>query len=193
MLVSQRGFGILWNNASVTDVDADVACFSNRDIRRNALRLGIGEEDCVCANGLNKWLKYRDAFAYRSAAHPYGPELLGEYWWEYTKKRIQGRLRGEALFPVYSAFGGAALMTMDAFRAGRYSAIPDSNYMDVQRSLDCEGASEDERLRAGAKPIPNSNYSKPIVCEHVPFFYSMRSRGLDRVAIDPRWKILFLD
>jgi hypothetical protein len=173
--------------------DADVACFSNHDIVRNALRLGLGAQDCICANGLNKWLKYRDAFAFRSAKHPFGPEFLGEYWWEKTKRRIQLRLRGSALVPVYSAFGGAAIMTMDAFRAGRYSAIPDDGYMKVQRSLDRGEADDEEMGRASASPIPNSNYTKPIVCEHVPFFYSMRERGFNKVYIDPKWKILFLD
>ena len=177
----------------VLNIDVDAAWFSLSGIRRNAARIARGELDCVCANGITKWLRYRDAFAFRSAAHPYGPELLGEYWWEVTVGRIQQRLRGKRLVPAYSAFGGAALLSMAAFREGKYSAIPDGGYMEVQAGLDSSLAPEDERLRASGFPIPNSNYSKPIVCEHVPFFYALRSRGFDRLFIDPAWRILFLD
>jgi len=41
MLVSQRGFGILWNNASVTDVDADVAWDTNQIVLRSEAGGGI--------------------------------------------------------------------------------------------------------------------------------------------------------
>jgi len=41
MLVSQRGFGILWNNASVTDVDADVAWDPNQIVLRSEAGGGI--------------------------------------------------------------------------------------------------------------------------------------------------------
>ena len=41
MLVSQRGFGILWNNASVTDVDADVAWDANQIVLRSEAGGGI--------------------------------------------------------------------------------------------------------------------------------------------------------
>jgi hypothetical protein len=174
-------------------IDMDAALVDLRGIVRNASRLAEGAADCVCANGVNKRLRYRDAFAYRSRRHPFGPELLGEYWWDETVDRIQGRLRGRKLLPVYSAFGGAALMTMAAFKAGTYSAIPGAEYMETQASLDLSEAEPEEASRAGREPIPNTNYSLPIVCEHVPFFYSMRKRGFDRVFIDPAWRILFLD
>jgi hypothetical protein len=177
----------------VLNFDTDAAWFALGDIARNAALLARDEFDCVCANGITKWLKYRDAFAYRSPEHPYGPELLGEYWWKVTRGRIQRHLVGKRLFPVYSAFGGAALYSMEAYRAGRYGAIPDSRYMEVQKSLDTTMSLPDERSRASALPIANTNYSKPIVCEHVPFHYAMRSEGFDRIAVDPAWRILFLD
>lgn len=41
MLVSQRGFGILWNNASVTDVDVDTASGSNPLVLRSEAGGGI--------------------------------------------------------------------------------------------------------------------------------------------------------
>ena len=41
MLVSQGGFGILWNNASVTDVDADVAWDPNQIVLRSEAGGGI--------------------------------------------------------------------------------------------------------------------------------------------------------
>jgi glycosyltransferase involved in cell wall biosynthesis len=177
----------------VLNFDTDAAWFSLGDITRNAARLASGEFDCVCANGITKWLKYRDAFAFRSPEHPYGPELLGEYWWEVTRARIQRRLIGRRLVPVYSAFGGAALYSIEAYKAGRYSAIPDSRYMEVQKSLDMTKSLLDERSRASAIPIANTNYSQSIVCEHVPFHYAMRGRNFGRIAIDPAWRVLFLD
>jgi hypothetical protein len=177
----------------VLNFDTDAAWFALGDIARNAVQVASGAFDCVCANGITKWLKYRDAFAYRSPKHPYGPELLGEYWWDVTRARIQRRLVGTRRVPVYSAFGGAALYSMEAYKAGRYSAIPGYDYMEVQKSLDTTMSLPDERSRASAVPIANTNYSKPIVCEHVPFHYAMRAKGFGRIAVDPEWRILFLD
>jgi glycosyltransferase involved in cell wall biosynthesis len=174
-------------------LDVDVAWFSLRGILRNALRLEGGGYDCIAANGVTKWLRYRDAFALRSPSHPFGPELLGEYWWEVIKHKIQRRLGGRRLESVYSAFGGAALYSMEAFRAGKYGALPDSAYMEVQKSLDISTSSPEERGRVSVAPIPNTNYSRPVVCEHVPFCYSMRRAGFGRIAVDPAWRILFLD
>jgi hypothetical protein len=174
-------------------VDADAVLFSFRGIERAARTIEAGQADCVGANGLTKRLLYRDAFAFRSPEHPIGPEFLGDYWTDVVRRRIQRRLRGEGLVPVYSAFGGAALFGMDAFRAGRYTAIPDAEYLRQQRSLDLSLAAADELGRACAEPVPNMNFLAPIVCEHVPFCYAMREKGFERIFIDPRWPILFLD
>jgi len=177
----------------VLNIDTDALWFSLGDVARNAALLARDGFDCICANGITKWLKYRDAYAFRSSEHPYGPELLGEYWWKVTRARIQRRLVGNHLFPVFSAFGGAALYSMEAYRAGKYGAIPDSRYMDMQRSLDVTMAMPDERSMASSTPVANTDYSKPIVCEHVPFHYAMRGEGFDRIAVDPAWRVLFRD
>jgi hypothetical protein len=174
-------------------IDADAAWFSVRGLARNVDRVSSGLCDSVCVNGMNKWLVYRDAYAYRDLEHPYGPEFLGDYWWDKVVARIQRRLRGEELLPVYSAFGGAAVYSMEAFRAGRYSAIPDPEFAAAQGKLDVSGARQDECLAASPRPIPNTNYLEPIVCEHVPFHYSMREAGFGRICVDPRWRMLFLD
>jgi hypothetical protein len=174
-------------------VDADAFLFSRAGIIRAARAVDDGIADCVCANGLMKRLQYRDAFAFRSVDHPFGPEFLGDYWRDVVRKRIQRRHGGARLIPVFSAFGGAALFRMEAFKAGRYSAIPDEGFLAAHRSLDLRGANADESRRASRDPVPSMNYLSPIVCEHVPFCYSMRTKGFDRIFVDPRWRILFLD
>jgi hypothetical protein len=173
--------------------DADAALFSFAGIVRAAATIGAGLADCVTANGLTKRLLYRDAFALRSREHPIGPEFLGDYWRDVVRKRMQERLAGRDLVPVYSAFGGAALFSMEAFRAGRYSAIPDEAYLRVQRSLDVSSADAEEIRRASTTPVPSMNYLGPIVCEHAYFCYAMREKGFGRVLVDPRWRLLFLD
>jgi len=174
-------------------IDPDALWFSRRDILRNAGRISRDEADAICANGLTKWLYYRDAFAFRSRAHPWGPEYLGEGWWRETKPKIQGRYRGTTLVPVNSAFGGAALYSMAAYRQGRYLAMADERYIEQQAGYDTSGAPSKERSAAAAKPMANSDYSGPIVCEHVPFCYSMREAGFGRIFIDPAWRLLFRD
>jgi hypothetical protein len=173
--------------------DADAALFSYRGVERAALAIDLGEADCVTANGLTKRLLYRDAFALRSREHPIGPEFLGDFWRDVVRKRMQVRLVGRDPFPVYSAFGGAALFRMEAFRAGRYSAIPDEEFCARQRSLDVSSADADELRRASPVPVASMNYLGPIVCEHAYFCYAMRERGFGRILVDPRWRILFLD
>lgn len=174
-------------------VDADAIVFSFRGIERARMIIDGGIADCVTANGLTKRLLYRDAFAFRSPEHPIGPEFLGDYWTNTVRRRIQKRLSGHDPVSVLSAFGGAALFRMDAYKAGRYTAIPDERYLAQHRKLDFSRANEDERRRASEHPVPNTNFLAPIICEHVPFCYEMRERGFGRIVIDPRWRILFLD
>ncbi len=174
-------------------VDVDAVLFSFKGIERASNMIDAGIADCVTANGLTKRLKYRDAFAFRSLEHPIGPEFLGDYWTNIVRKRIQKRLWGRDPIPVFSAFGGAALYSMDAYRAGRYTALPDEKYLAQHRKLDFSHANADELGKASKYPIANTNFLSPIVCEHVPFCYEMREKGYGRIVVDPRWRLLFID
>jgi hypothetical protein len=191
--VRTRVLDELGDHDFVLVADADAALFSFAGIVRAAEAIGEGRADCVTANGLTKRLLYRDAFALRSREHPIGPEFLGDYWREVVRKRVQARLAGRDPLSVYAAFGGAALYSMDAYRAGRYSAIPDEEFCARQRSLDVSEADTEELRRASPVPVASMNYLGPIVCEHTYFCYAMRGRGFGRILVDPRWRILFMD
>ena len=177
----------------VLAIDADSLWFSASGVLRNAMRAASGELDCVSVNGMNKWLAYRDAYAFRNAEHPFGPEYLGEYWRAKVVPRIQKPMLGSALRPVYSAFGGAAIYSMAAFREGEYGALAGPEFADEQRRLDASRARPDEVGAASPIPVANTNFLAPVVCEHVCFHYSMRRAGFGRMFIDPSWRMLFPD
>jgi len=168
--------------------------------------------DCISANGIIADGRYRDAYAYRDAEHPFGPELLGEYWWRTVCPRIQRQLTGSELLPVYSAFGGLAIYRLDAIRGCRYSAriTPEFDKL-VDRILKSKRVSREyleamreEQAKAGVgngtssgitgehgiNYLNNSGYGYPVVCEHVNFHSQMISRGCDKIYVNPGMTII---
>lgn len=174
-------------------VDMDTLLISAKQTKKAIHRVLRDGFDCVSANGLTKRGTYRDAFAFRSKNFPFGPEFLGDYWWKYTVKKIQKIYVSPKLIPVYSAFGGAAVYKMSAFIASEYTALPSKDFFNEHKKLDFTFAQKKERERASSEPIANSNYTKPVVCEHVPFHYKMRSQGFNNFVIDTSWRLLFKD
>lgn len=172
-------------------IDLDLAFFNPYKIVKIIQKYGKTNFDMISANGLTKKLVYRDAFAFRTLIHPLGPEFIDGYWWSNVVYQIQTRLRGKQLLPVLSAFGGAAIYKTKAYISSEYSALPTPQYALIHSNINFSLVNSTELSQAATLPQPNTNYNKPIICEHVPFHYGMIAQGFTNLFIDPTWKILF--
>lgn len=83
--------------------------------------------DAVFAYGVAPDNNHWDWYALRDDVCPFGPELLGHYWFQ--PKKLQLSPSGE-WYPVYSAFGGFGIYKKKSIQGCRYSAL-------VTRDLAC--------------------------------------------------------
>lgn len=155
--------------------------------------------DVVYANGIEKWGSYYDTYALRTRDKPFGPEIIGEYFWKNPSK-INMRYNGE-LIPVYSAFGGIGIYKKEVFKNYRFDCIVnDQIELFYEKFLkenevvdDIKNIIEnpDKKFPNGYKSSKsnifwkaNSGYDKPVVCEHVCFNLSLINDGY-RIFINP--------
>ena len=177
----------------ILNIDMDILIQNVNDIIKTFERFKNESFDCVSGCGMTKWLKYRDAYAFRSKEFPYGPEFLGDYWWNTTVHQIQKRYPKDLIIPVFSAFGGAAIYKTDAYLSSSYNCYCDDEFLQRHEKIDKSNASIDQKKNCSSKPIANTNYTEPIICEHVPFHYQMREKGFNKIFIDTSWKFIFKD
>ena len=107
--------------------------------------------------------------------------------------------------PVASGFNGMCIFRREALKRARYSAIPTADMNAEYKLLNCipplaknakthvDGATvgmylfpKDNHDHANDKGIfyfHNSGYNFPVVCEHVPFFASMRANNRRRIYL----------
>ena len=181
------------NYENVLVFDPDVFYFNPYEIVKRLDKFINNDYNVMSVNGLTKALKYRDAYAYRSQENFYGPEYLGETWWKEDVHKIQKRYIAKKLVPVYSAFGGAAFYKTKEYITATYSALHTTESFDWQEDL-LKSVPALERKDAAKirEPIENTNYTAPVVCEHVPFHYELYKKGYTKQYVDTSWKILFL-
>ena len=153
----------------ILNIDLDVLFFSANSIPDTLLRFKDIDFDVITGCGITKWFYYRDAYAFRSEAIPYGPEYLGNFWWKNTLKTIQKRYKKNQKIKLFSGFGGAAIYKTDAYFSSDYSPYADDNFDKMQKEIAKETSSlnDETKQHLANKPIPNTNYDSPIVCEHV--------------------------
>lgn len=76
--------------------------------------------DAVFAYGVAPDNNHWDWYALRDEVCPYGPEILGHFWFQPKKLALQ---KNDLWYPVYSAFGGFGIYRKEAIRGCRYSAL----------------------------------------------------------------------
>lgn len=99
------------------------------------------EWDAVFAYGIAKTGEYWDWYAARYLAFPFGPELLGNAWYQMAgiREKSISLKRDSDWFPVYSAFGGCGIYKKSSIRGCRYSALVTEDMEKLTRQLIDEG------------------------------------------------------
>lgn len=96
--------------------------------------------DSIFAYKTDRNGKFNDWEAFRDKNFPFGPELMGNDWYE-EKEHFSFQNDG-SWYPVYSAFGGLAIYKRKAVENCRYSALVTRDLESVARKSLYEGLSE---------------------------------------------------
>jgi len=159
--------------------------------------------DVIYANGLTySSRKYYDKYSFRDLYYLFGPEIVGEYFWN-TNKELNF-LNEQGLVPVFSAFGGIGIFKKNIFDSRNYECIVNNSvkvfYRDIltryQRILPQsllaviqspgffkEIAYKDETENIYWKS--NSGYNKPVVSEHVALNMDLTNNSY-KIFINPK-------
>jgi len=156
--------------------------------------------DVLFANGVGANGNYYDTYVLRTAADPFGPEIMGKTFWSGEhSKRLRDAIPANAssLIPVYSAFGGLAIYRAAAIKGCFYSAdVTDSLhafYKDLLKDKPQEKPiTHHEGVLLGCYLKGdnifyrnNSGYNWPVVGEHSTFHAQMRENGFGKMFIVP--------
>jgi hypothetical protein len=159
------------------------------------------EWDVIYANGVkNRSNHYYDLYALRSSFSPFGPEIIGEHFWNNLKNISCSDIKEN--IPVYSAFGGIGIFKKYIFTHNRYDCIVNEDvktfYRNYLKSTPPNNImlniihNADTKFKNGYKDNEidifwksNSGYDKPVVCEHVTLNFKLHNEGF-RIFINPR-------
>jgi len=161
----------------------------------------------VFSFGVNTAGKMYDLFAYRDESFPFGPEILGEFFFKSKhEKRLYrhtDRLKKCEFHPVYSAFNGAALYRREALYGCKYSPYPNQDLDNLYRKIAKDMGKEPSDWFPGQTHIngvlqgiylfgkdsffyqSSAGYNFPIIIEHVALHTTLMKKG--KLYMRPPW------
>jgi len=154
--------------------------------------------DIIYANGIYCG-SYYDLYALRTDNIPYGPEIIGEYFWNNMQQMTISDK--STLIPVYSAFGGMGIYKKEIFKKHRFDCIVNEDlelfydkYLkehSLDKNIEMIIKNHDNDFPIGYKSLKsiifwkaNSGYNYPVVCEHVCLNLALINDGY-RIYINP--------
>ena len=114
--------------------DLDFNWLWELDEVKNSLKTS-SEWDAIFANGLSSKLMLQDRLAFRDRNFPFGPELLGEKFWDTCVLHPLYFPENAILYPVYSAFGGLGIYKRESLIGCSYSPYPDSSLETLYKEI----------------------------------------------------------
>jgi len=145
---------------------------------------------------------YYDMYAYRSQNFLFGPEIIGEHFWNNMPNFSINK--NNNLIPVYSAFGGLGIYKKILFKNYKFDFIVNDTIKEVYNKIIYYNRNKinsqlltiiqnpDKKFVDGFKDEKsnifwksNSGYNKPVVCEHLAFNFSLINDGF-KVFINPK-------
>jgi len=159
--------------------------------------------DAIFANGMNRNRRtYYDLYAYRDRENLYGPEIIGDSFWNNMKSFEVTTHR-----QILSGFGGLAIYRGRCMKDNSYSAVPTADLDALYKSLGTKTGRPTLKHNGvllgmylfGTGPfadgvsinpndifyVNNSGYNFPVVCEHSTFHARLTMRGQGTFLLDP--------
>lgn len=164
--------------------------------------------DALICKGIQSNNFIYDTYAYRDINNIFGPEILGENWWSYenqAKMKLSANNYNQNT-SIFSGFNGMAILKKASIFGIRYSGVVnrevDNFYqLTLKNNPKCILAEQSKNAnnnvingvlnniylfgRDGIFYKNNSGYNFPIICEHIPFFLSMREKNFDKIYFCP--------
>jgi hypothetical protein len=139
---------------------------------------------------------YYDYYALRTDAFPFGPEIIGEHFWNLPNYKFT-----DHLIPVYSAFNGIGIYKKDIFKKFKYDFQVNDDVKQFYRKYLQDNTITDANkkiIQSKCNNIPygvkdetteifwksNSGYNGLVVCEHVPLNFALYNNGY-KLFINP--------
>jgi len=148
--------------------------------------------DAIFANSSH----YYDYYALRTQKFPFGPEIIGDSFWNLPSYKFENEL-----IPVYSAFNGIGIYKKDIFKKYKYDFIVNDdvkqfyrNYLqnnDISNTIMHNIQNKCNKFPYGNKDEltdiywkSNSGYDGFVICEHVPLNFALYNNGY-KLFINP--------
>lgn len=164
-----------------------------------------GDWDCVTANGI-MGDSYYDKYALRTFQYPFGPELLGEFWWhQIVNTKIV--YDGDKWVPVFSAFGGLGIYRKASILDSYYSGSVTEELMFDYQDIFTQSNKKNIYIWEYLKLYPESYKGRgllniifqmnsgcdlfPSCCEHVTLHAKMRLNGKGKIFINPKMVVKY--
>lgn len=153
------------------------------------------------ANSIDYYDYYALRYAHSTGDNLFGPEIIGEYFWNtYKKIMIDPSIKTD-LVPVYSAFNGIGVMNKELFKKYKYDCIVNNEVKKTYQTIISDHSDtynlSKQYIQTECKKFPggekdgeifwknNSGYNMPVICEHVPFNFQLISNDY-KIYINPR-------
>lgn len=157
--------------------------------------------DCIAANGTHYYGGcIYDRYAYRDEQYPFGPEILGEYFWQDIINHPLFLCRNSKLHKVYSAFGGIAIYKKNSLKNCWYSGYQTNDLYTFLTKLISILPPDNPHYKYLQELYPHENiikfiancgYDGPVVCEHVTLHASMILKGHDKIYVNPNMSCFY--
>uniref|UniRef100_A0A6C0DIJ9 Glycosyltransferase 2-like domain-containing protein n=1 Tax=viral metagenome TaxID=1070528 RepID=A0A6C0DIJ9_9ZZZZ len=153
------------------------------------------EWDVLFGNNMGQ---YYDYYALRNKEHPFGPEIIGDNFWNNMKHFHFPQ--NESLIPVYSAFNGIGIYKKELFKKFKYNFLVNNEVKQVYRKIfDSVDSETKQIIENKCNKFPNgykdeetnifwksnSGYDKPVICEHVSLNFGIYNNGY-KLFINPK-------
>ena len=141
---------------------------------------------------------YYDYYALRTSAFPFGPEIIGDTFWN----SIPNYKFTNDLIPVYSAFNGIGIYKKDIFKKFKYDFVVTDDVKQFYRKYLHDNTITElnnQIIKSKCNKFPygnkdelseifwksNSGYKGLVVCEHVPLNFALYNNGY-KLFINPK-------
>lgn len=151
--------------------------------------------DVLYANGLTSDGNYYDMYAYRNWDFLYGPEILGELFWQRSFYK-QPRFQGDYLIPIISGYGGIQIIKKELFKNHRFDSLVNDSvkefYSKIQLTQNDLHVIQNPcpkfpggYYENGIHWKPNCGYDNTVVSEYVAFNIELWNEEY-KIVVNPK-------
>jgi hypothetical protein len=167
----------------------------------NCIMKANQDYDALVCNAVNPDGTMYDVYSLRTLDHPFGPEIMGNNFWNEKHINQLGKSIGfkDEYIPIYSGFNGLCIVKRESMIGARYSGVP-SAALDSFYRLNCKDIIEKAIFVINGNPlgiycfpdfklfyVNNAGYNYPVVNPHSTFFRDMIQNNHKKIYMYPKF------